>query len=553
MKKYILCAIGLTAFNISLYANTPTTDTTNNTSFFNQISIEEDGSFKTPEGVKGKIVCEQQKMQELIKQAEEKPDEFARCISVESFDITQDVDGKPIRVIFDGAFNFPHFTKKTTVQIIDEGNTIGEIYNDASQNNISEQQAKDLEHYIFKTAKITFHDDNDTITFETINKNNNLISELTIQAKNISGLIESGYKFSKTQQPNELINHLKNIEITKLLGYTPQQKKDSVFSGSINLLLAKMTNDSYFSMYNFNEKNVINLKSIKDGFSFDALYPISEKKLTSFDLIIKSTALKQIQEQLLQAQGINDYMGMFMSISMGVINPIPQEILIRNFIVTDLNGINILESKELSINPQTQTINGEIKFINSPNEYMTAQINGDTVMLTDLQGQTEQLSLNQFASKTEEFWNTPRATEFKTAFLTEIEKLRQTEPKTSVTHFYEGLIVGIEKAQARYQANEVIDLANKLAALSFAQDQISLARTGKSADISSMTLKQFGLLSSNDLPNGGTLDVISIDSNSVTMTITFPSSAICEAGADILSQGISCNGTILSGVKFNQK
>lgn len=556
MKKYILCAIGLTAFNISVHANTPTTDTTSNTALFNQITIEADNSFKTPEGVKGKIVCEQQKMQELIKQAEEKPDEFARCISVESFDITQDVDGKPIRVIFDGAFNFPHFTKKTTFQIIDEGNTIAEIYNDASQNNISEQQAKDLEHYIFKTAKITFHDDNDTITFETINTNNNLISELTIQAKNISGLIESGYQFSKTQQPNELINHLKNIEITKLSGYTPQQKKDTQFSGSINLLLAKIANGSYLSFYNFNEKNVINIKSIENGFNFDIAYPVAETKLLSFDLLVQSNALKQIQEQLSQADNINDYMGIFMALSMGMMDPTQQEIIIRNLTLTDLTGVNILEAPKLTINPKTQTANGEIRFINSSSDYISAQLNGNTVVVTNTQGKTEQLSLNQFAKMAEGFWNTPRSIEFKNTFLSEVEKLRQTQPKTSVTHFYEGLMVGIEQVKTRYQANEIIDIANKLAVLSFAQNQNSLARTGQPTNISDMTLEKFGLVSNakgNTMSNGVSFEITAIKEDSVIMNITFLSEDTCRSGKKILSNTDTyCEGAILKNVTFHQ-
>lgn len=556
MKKYFLCAIGLVAFNMSVYANTPTpTDTPENTSFLNQISFQEDGTFQTQEGIKGRIVCEKQKIKELLTQSSENRVEIAKCISVESFDITQNVDGNSVQFIFDGAFNYPRFTKKTTIQVIDNSNAISDMYTLASKSNLNEQQAKDLERYIFKTVKITFHEDNNTVTFEILNDQNNLISETTIQAKNISGLIESGYKLSQTQQPTDLINHLKNIEITKMVGYTPQQKKDSEFSGSINLLLAQITNDTFLSLYNFNEKNVVNFKAIDGGVKTDILYPVSETKLLSFDLMIKMETLKQIQEQLLQADNVNDYMGIFMSLSMGMIDPTPQEIIIRDFALTDLNGVNILEAKELTLNPQTRGINGEIRFINSPSDYIVAQLNGDTVSLIDTQGQTQQLSLDQFATKTEEFWKTPRATEFKNAFFSEIDKLKQTEPKTSVTHFYEGLIVGIETAQSRYQANEVIDMANKLATLAHANNQTLLAKSGQPANIADLTLEKTGLTTNttgNNLPNGGSLEINAINDSSVIMTITFPSPEICEAGARILSQPTDCNGAVLPDVEFFQ-
>ena len=120
-----------------------------------------------------------------------------------------------------------------------------------------------------------------------------------------------------------------------------------------------------------------------------------------------------------------------------------------------------------------------------------------------------------------------------------------------------GGIAGYTMAMNRFRANEVIDMANKMAALAFAANQTSLARTGQPANVANMTPASFGLLTGSvangaNLPGGGSLAVTAIDDDSVTMTLTFPTNDVCAAGANILAQGINCNAAVLAGVDFRQ-
>ena len=119
-----------------------------------------------------------------------------------------------------------------------------------------------------------------------------------------------------------------------------------------------------------------------------------------------------------------------------------------------------------------------------------------------------------------------------------------------------GGIVGYTMAMNRFRANEVIDMANKVASLAFAQNQTSIARAGNALTtyptVADMGLTTGGTASGNNLPGGGSLTVTSVDEDGVTMTLTFPSEGICVAGANILSGTATCNGSTVAGHEFRQ-
>ena len=102
-----------------------------------------------------------------------------------------------------------------------------------------------------------------------------------------------------------------------------------------------------------------------------------------------------------------------------------------------------------------------------------------------------------------------------------------------------GGIAGYTMAMNRFRANEVIDMANKYAALVFAQNQTSLARTG-AALTTVPTLETLGLttgdLEGNNLAGGGSLVVepAGIVDDGVTVTINFTTEGVCEAAVNIL-------------------
>ena len=125
-----------------------------------------------------------------------------------------------------------------------------------------------------------------------------------------------------------------------------------------------------------------------------------------------------------------------------------------------------------------------------------------------------------------------------------------------------GGIAGYTMAMNRYRANEVIDMANKVASLAFAQNQTSIARTGKTlvengTTLASITPLSLGLIPNNsnngsgNMPGGAELTITDISEDAVTMTLEFPTKGVCTAGQNILGQG-SCSGTAISSVKFRQ-
>ena len=125
-----------------------------------------------------------------------------------------------------------------------------------------------------------------------------------------------------------------------------------------------------------------------------------------------------------------------------------------------------------------------------------------------------------------------------------------------------GGIAGYTMAMNRYRANEVIDMANKVASLAFAQNQTSIARTGQDlvtagTALNTITPLSLGLIPNDDnngagnMPGGATLEITDIDEDAVTMTLTFPTEGVCTAGQNILGQG-ACAANAVAGVVFRQ-
>ena len=121
-----------------------------------------------------------------------------------------------------------------------------------------------------------------------------------------------------------------------------------------------------------------------------------------------------------------------------------------------------------------------------------------------------------------------------------------------------GGIAGYTMAMNRFRANEIIDMANKYAALAFAGNQTLLARTGvgykeysgtaKSTTTSVPTPKAFGLFvaygsgstaNENKMPSGGEIQIGEggITDGSVKVKMTFPTDGVCQAASNILGEG----------------
>ena len=128
-----------------------------------------------------------------------------------------------------------------------------------------------------------------------------------------------------------------------------------------------------------------------------------------------------------------------------------------------------------------------------------------------------------------------------------------------------GGIAGYTMAMNRYRANEVIDMANKMASLVFAQDQTARARTGAQltdAQLADMTPTSLGLVTTavdnadtGGIPGGGAVMVTAVADDGVTMTLSFPTAGVCTAAENIISQaGITCEagGAAVGGTQSTQ-
>ena len=110
-----------------------------------------------------------------------------------------------------------------------------------------------------------------------------------------------------------------------------------------------------------------------------------------------------------------------------------------------------------------------------------------------------------------------------------------------------GGIAGYSMAMNRYRANEALDMATKFAVVLYSAKQTAAA-TGNAFTESNYSLYSTGLTTDsteankNKTPGGATISGVSVDEDSVTMTIDFGAAGVCKAGASILGVTDKCTG-----------
>ncbi len=117
-----------------------------------------------------------------------------------------------------------------------------------------------------------------------------------------------------------------------------------------------------------------------------------------------------------------------------------------------------------------------------------------------------------------------------------------------------GGIAGYSMAMNRYRANEVLDAASKYAVIVYAGAQTYAATHNSTLGTSytAPSLAEAGL--NGNLPSDVKIEVAAssgIAEDGITLDITFPSDAVCNAGASILGEG-TCSDSKITGVKFKQ-
>ena len=111
-----------------------------------------------------------------------------------------------------------------------------------------------------------------------------------------------------------------------------------------------------------------------------------------------------------------------------------------------------------------------------------------------------------------------------------------------------GGIAGYSMAMNRYRANEALDMANKYAVIVFAGKQTHDAM-GTAGNYSAPSLYDAGLTtdtasSGTKTPGGAKIaKPTTINEDSVSLTITFPTGGVCKAAQSILGIGSSSSST----------
>jgi hypothetical protein len=202
-------------------------------------TIDENRQFSIQNQVKGKLICDDLEfIQNITVQDKNKRlMGVAKCVAIENFE-HKNIGNPPLTVQFNGAFQYPKFTKTTIIHITDENHTL-EKANPLENNDLAitapylSELTKYSQHYFVQNVSITVDENNKNISLKGFNKNKNKLFEVDFESTDISSIMENLYKYSETEKEEFVFEALRKLNISKYLLLTPQGKKNAELIGKI--------------------------------------------------------------------------------------------------------------------------------------------------------------------------------------------------------------------------------------------------------------------------------------------------------------------------------
>ena len=496
-----------------------------------EITILPDGQFSirpTDEEIgsaEGRIVCPDEKLFEVafINDEVDKTVALLRCLSIEKITAADE----EFSFEWKGAFNFPRFTKTTTLTATDLKQKLKNI--SVPVDFVGEEVFKTLQtHYSPNKIILTISDDNQTISLNIPDTQNKNIIQGRIQFDDIAGLIETGIAISKDNDFNKLIPLLKNASLNEIIFSTAHATKDIALLGKIQPFLLKVADNTAFTIYNPDEKPVLEIKKGQTGVHFDIRYPLSTKPMLSFSEEIEFSELSKLQESLEQAQNTQDYMMIGMTYGQNPTETIPQKVIIKDLKLTGADGTVLAQSDKISIYPNKQHIDGMITITGENNQQVKiAYANQNQISITDTNGSTQTIDIDDLQ------------TYFEKIGLKNIVKQNVLEPLTQegrqlangdkhslLSLFFVGFISEMDKLNTltdktmspqHPMVQNIMDVASKYAYLQYTFYMVSQAR---GVEYKPTSFEETGL---GQLPDGISFELEKIDKTEDSATIRITS------------------------------
>ena len=414
--------------------------------------------------ITGRFVCPEEKLIQVLRQKElaQKRIELAKCIVIEHIDIKETGSDETTALTMDGAFQFPKFIEQTSIRISSNQPVIQEIYeDDVISKSLAEYNitSDDLQYYIPNQIHLIVQEDNQHVQIEYLNKKQQKISDMQFDLSDIALLIDgisqiSGVSSGTSQQ--KLFETIKKITFNQFNLLTPDGQKDIQFKGIIHLLTGQATTGSRLDIFNSDEKSIFGLETEEEGVSISLSYPMSAQRMMSFDVVVDSPYLKKIQAMLEKAPSFEAYIMTVLTQSEAtpaMLENIVQKILIRNLVLNDVNGHQIISAQNLTIDPKEQQIVGRVQFNKTPQEYAIIYFTGerDTVQIEKSSGEKINTSIHDLPLALDDYITDDLQKNTWGAFLLQAEQIGQSEKISFIRQFYRGFSHGISQVNQNNQ------------------------------------------------------------------------------------------------------
>lgn len=518
------------------------------------IQIDANRQLTIKDELKGKLYCNDFELIQntAVKDYQSRILGLAKCVAIENF--TYKNKGTPaLSIQFDGAFQYPKYTKTTTIKITDESD-IFEKANPLENSNIQEfpeylSGLKEYSQFYFlKNTLVTINENNKDIQIEGFNKENKKLFEIDVDATDIASIVENLYQLAQTEKEEHLFTALRNINIKKYLFLTPQGKKNLELIGKMGFNDTLIENGTHFDFYNAQEKPVIKLTKIEQGINLKITYPNGEKDLFSADLKIDCPGINNFIQKINKASTKDEIVKIQESI-----NPfefIPNSIRIQNLSLKNNNGQDVLLLKNLAVHPMQQSITGELQLFKEGKLYQTytADKNTDTIKVTE-NGETKEISIDKIQENIPQEWFNEQLNNIAKPWIKEAEDQIKDENKTSLTFAYLGGIYGYNTAMTRYNSNTIADIVNKYTTLIEADFISHRAVNNTTNNHTIPSLAQMGLSQETD-ELGVQITAKSITKEGIDMHLTFPNEELCNEVAKILET--TCENKTISQIQVSE-
>lgn len=490
-------------------------------------TIDLDRQFSIQNQVKGKLVCDDLEFIQNITVLDKNKRLMgvAKCIAIENFEY-KNIGNPPLSIQFDGAFQYPSFTKTTTIHIVDENHTL-EKSNPLENEKMATlpPYLSDLkaysQYYFLQNATVTIDGNNKDIYFKGFNKNKNKLVEIDYTTSNISSIVEDLYTYAQTEKEEVLLNILKKININKYLLLTPQGKKNAELVGKLGFDVGLIENGTHFDLFSAQEKSVLKLTKIDKGISLKISYPNGDKDLFTADVKIDCPGLEELMKKISEAPSLNEEELNKIKNSINPFALIPNSISIQNLKLKNYEGEDVLSVHNFVIEPLTQSVTGTIELSKNAKPYRTYHFKGDSETVEMIaNGETQEISIEQVPDTIAQDWIDEQRTKIADPWIKEAQTQIAHENKTSLTFAYLGGIEGYTQATNRYDMNTIIDTTNKYVSL-IEQSYTAYAQANNSVqDFQIPPFNQTGLNPSTD-KLGIQIEASKISKEGIEVTITF--------------------------------